>query len=361
MAKSCYIHVPFCKSICSYCDFCKMLYNNNWVNDYLKSLYKEIKDAYQGEELETIYIGGGTPSSLKPMQLEALFKIISVLNKKTDCEITFECNMSDITPQLLNILMKHNINRLSIGVESFNEKKLKFMNRSCNFKDCQEKIEMCRKYKFNNISFDLIYAVPGETLADLKKDINKLLKLKPDHISTYSLIIEDHTLAGITDTKAIDEDLEYDMYDYITDILEANGYHQYEISNFGKKGKFSKHNLNYWNNQEYYGFGLGSSGYLDHVRYDNTRNLTKYLQGNYKENVEILSIKNDMDNELMLGLRKIEGINIDSFNQKFSVNIYDEYPIKDLLNNKELKLKKGYIFIPLDKLYIMNEILLKLV
>lgn len=361
MAKGAYIHIPFCKSICSYCDFCKMLYVNDWVNDYLKALYKEIKEYYSGEELETIYIGGGTPSSLKPNQLEVLFKILSVFKKHKDCEITFECNISDISVQLLNILHKNNVNRLSVGIESFDKKKLEFMKREADFKDTKEKIELCRKYKFDNISVDLIYAIPGENLKTLKNDIKQILKLKPDHISTYSLIVEDHTVVGIQDVESIPEDLEYDMYDYIMDVLEVNGYKQYEISNFAKKGKESKHNLTYWNNEEYYGFGLGASGFIDKIRYDNTKNFNKYIKGEYRANAEFLSKKNDMDNELMLGLRKIQGINVETFNKKFDTDIYKEYPIQDLIKNKDLKYKKGYIFINPDKLYIMNEILIKLV
>ena len=151
------------------------------------------------------------------------------------------------------------------------------------------------------------------------------------------------------------------MYDYIIDILEVNGYKQYEISNFSKKGKESKQNLKYWNNEEYYGFGLGASGFIDKIRYDNTKNFNKYIKGEYRANADMLSKKSDMDNEIMLGLRKIEGINIEKFNQKFETDIYNEYPIKELIKKKDLKLKKGYIFINPDKLYIMNEILLKLV
>ena len=361
MTKGAYIHIPFCKNICSYCDFCKMLYVNDWVNDYLKALYKEIKEHYAKEELETIYIGGGTPSSLKPNQLEVLFKILNVLNKTKDCEVTFECNLNDISVQLLNILYKNGVNRLSIGIESFDKNKLDFMKREADFADAKKKIELCRKYNFNNISIDLIYAIPGETIKVLQKDVKNFLKLKPDHISTYSLIVEDHTMVGINNPKAINEDLEYDMYEYILDILEVNGYKQYEISNFAKKGKNSKHNLTYWNNEEYYGFGLGASGFVDKIRYDNTKNFFKYINGEFRSNAEILSKKSDMDNEIMLGLRKIEGINIDKFNKKFNTDIFKEYPINELIKVKDLKQKKGYIFINPDKLYIMNEILLKLV
>lgn len=362
MTTSAYIHIPFCKSICSYCDFCKMLYVNNWVNDYLKALYKEIKDSYQGEKLKTIYIGGGTPSSLKPNQLEVLFKIIELLNKDDDCEFTFECNIDDINVQLLNILYKNKVNRLSIGIESFDKENLKYLNRTTDFKDALNKIEMCRKYKFDNINIDLMYAIPNESLKTLKKDLGLILKLKPDHISTYSLIVEYHTKVGIENPPSFDENIELSMYEHIEDTLEAKGYTHYEVSNFAKKGKESNHNLTYWNNEEYYGFGLGASGFVDNVRYDNTRNLKKYLNKEYRANAEILVDKTNMDNEIMLGLRKLEGINIEHFQEKFGKDIFEIYPvIKDLIKSKELKLKKNMLFINEEDIYVMNEILIKIV
>jgi len=356
-----YIHIPFCNSICSYCDFCKVLYQNKWVDKYLDKLQEEIKNFYMGEEIKTIYIGGGTPSSLNKDELKKLFNIINELNIESVKEFTFECNLNDITEDMLDILVKNKVNRLSIGIESFDESKLKFMKRNHTFKDALEKISLCRNKGINNINIDLIYGIPKENLKTLKKDLKLLLKLKPNHISTYSLIIEKNTVVDVNGFRNIDEDLEANMYEYICKKLRRCGYKHYEVSNFSYPAYESIHNLTYWNNEEYYGFGLGASGFLENVRYENTKNLTKYLNEDLDRSQTILSKRDFMDNELMLGLRKISGINIEEFNKKYNVLIEDEYPINTLIKNKDLIYKKGYIFINPRKLYLMNEILLKLI
>ena len=187
--KSMYIHIPFCKSICTYCDFCKQLYNETNINKYLDALNEEIKDRYNGEELDTLYIGGGTPSSLNIMQLNKLFNILKQLKINNIKEYTFECNVNDITEELIDLLIKNKVNRISLGVESFNKEKLKFMERFSDYNDVKNKIDMIRNKGLYNINVDLMYAIPNETLKDLKEDLNLILKLKPTHISTYSLIL----------------------------------------------------------------------------------------------------------------------------------------------------------------------------
>lgn len=356
-----YIHIPFCKSICSYCDFCKVLYNNSWVLKYLERLEEEIKNYYMGEKINTIYIGGGTPSSLSMLQLNKLFKIIKKCNIENVKEFTFECNLNDINEEMLDILVSNKVDRLSVGIESFNLEKLKFMKRNHSFLEAKEKIELCRSKGINNINVDLIYGIPGEDLKVLKKDLKMMLKLKPTHISTYSLIIEKNTLVDIKGYRNIDEDLEFAMYEYICKKLKRKGYRHYEVSNFALDGYNSLHNLTYWNNNEYYGFGLGASGFLENVRYENTKNLSKYLEEEVNREQTILSKKDFMDNELMLGLRKIKGINVAEFKKKYDINIEEAYPIKILVKNKDLIYKNGYIFINPRKLYLMNEILLKLI
>jgi len=356
-----YIHIPFCNSICSYCDFCKVLYKNDWADKYLDSLDAEIKNYYMGEEISTIYIGGGTPSALKLDELNKLFNILKQFNKENVTEFTFECNLNDINEELLNILILNKVNRLSIGIESFDENKLKFMKRNHTFLDALEKINLCRKKGINNINVDLIYGIPNESLKVLKKDIDLILKLKPTHISTYSLIVEENTLVGIKNIKSIDEDVDASMYDYICKKLKRKKYEHYEVSNFALKGYKSKHNLTYWNNEEYYGFGLGAAGFIENVRYENTRSLNKYLNDDPNRNQTILSKQDFMDNELMLGLRKVRGINVDDFNHKYNVKLEEVYPVMPLLKNNDLIYKNGYIFINPRKLYLMNEILLKLI
>ena len=359
MTKSVYIHIPFCKNICSYCDFCKFIYNEKWVGAYLTGLNNEIKDRYMDDPIKTIYIGGGTPSALSIDELKRLFKIISVFNTNDLEEFTFECNLSDINEGLLEILKNNKVNRLSIGIQSFNKKNLEFMERRADFKDALKKINLCHQYGFNNINLDLMYAIPGETLKDLKKDLDLFLKLNPTHISTYSLILEDHTKLSSKNVSYIEEELDYEMFKLISKKL--NSANHYEISNFSIPGYESKHNLVYWNNEEYYGFGLGASGYIDDIRYQNTKNLKEYLLGNYVLEKEILGLKEKMDYEIMLGLRKLKGINILEFRNKYNKDIEEVYNLKQLLKNKDLIKKKGYIFINPQKIYIMNEILIKII
>lgn len=359
--KSMYIHIPFCKSICSYCDFCKQLYNETNVEKYLNALNEEIKDRYNGEVMETMYIGGGTPSTLNIKELNKLFSILKQVKISNKCEYTFECNVNDITEELLIILKNNNINRLSIGIESFDKDKLKFMERYADYEDVSKKITMIRNYGIDNINIDLMYGIPNETLKVLKNDLDLILKLKPTHISTYSLILEDYTKLSINDIKPIDEEIELEMYNYIRKKLSHKKFIHYEISNFALNGYESIHNLTYWNNLEYYGFGLGAHGYIDGIRYENTKNINKYLELNFVNKEELVGIKEQQENELMLGFRKIKGINLEEFYDKYNVNMQDVFPIKPLVKNKDLVYKDGYIYINPDKLYIMNEILLKLI
>ena len=358
---SIYIHIPFCNSICSYCDFCKVLYNKEWVNKYLICLEEEIKNRYDNELTNTIYIGGGTPSSLDIEPLKKLMDICKIFNISDKYEFTFECNINDITEEKLEILKKNGVNRLSIGIESFDKKKLKFMERSSNYEEVLEKINLCRNLDFNNINVDLIYGIPGENLHTLKNDLKKMLTLDVEHISTYSLMVEDNTKIGIKGIKPIREELDSKMYKYIVKFLTNNGYEHYEVSNFCKHDKYSRHNLNYWQNKEYFGFGCGASGYIGNVRYTNTLSISKYLNKDIKNMEELLSLKDVMDNEIMLGLRLTKGINLQEFFNKYEVNLQEVYNIKPLLKNKELIYKDGNIFINPKYIYVMNEILIKII
>jgi len=358
---SVYIHIPFCKSICAYCDFCKVLYNKEWAVAYLKKLKDEIKDRYMGEAIKTIYIGGGTPSALSLKEIEYLLTLTKLFNTELLEEFTFECNIEDINEGLLDLLNKFKVNRLSIGIESFNEENLLLMKRNSNYKDVVAKMQLIRSKGFNNVNLDLIYALPGEKFSVLKKDIKLLLSLKPDHISTYSLMIEDNTFLNYKKINSIPEEIDAQMYEYICKKIKKAGYNHYEISNFAKEGYESKHNLVYWNNEEYYGFGCGASGYIAGVRYDNTRSLSKYLNGEVNSTDNLLSSESIMEYELILGLRKIKGIKLQDFYDKYKVNMQDVFPIKPLIKNGDLIYKDGYVKINPKKLYVMNEILLKLV
>ncbi|MDD5865571.1 MAG: radical SAM family heme chaperone HemW [bacterium] len=358
---SIYIHIPFCKSICSYCDFCKLLYNEKWVDLYLDSLEKEIKSYNISSKVKTLYIGGGTPSSLSEKCLEKLFTIINKFNFIKNYEFTFECNINDINSNLLNILKKGKVNRLSIGIESFNKDNLILLNRTCDYEDVKNKINLCKKFGFNNINVDLIYAVPNENEKILLNDLNLLTSLDITHISTYSLMIEENTVLYINNIKPIKEKLDYKMYKIICKFLKEKGFNHYEISNFAKKGYESEHNLVYWNNEYYYGFGLGASGYISNIRYNNTRNLNDYLKGIYLLNKEIITNEDNFKYGLILGLRKINGINVNNFNEKYHTNILENEKVKKLIKLNELIYENDFIFINEKYIYVQNEILIKLI
>ncbi len=355
--RSVYIHIPFCNSICSYCDFCKFLNNEKWAHAYLEILSKEIDEYYENDKIKTIYIGGGTPSCLSTSNLIRLFKIIKKFDVMKDIEFTFECNINDISVELLSILKENGVNRLSIGIESFNKKNLEFLNRKHDKELIYKNIALCKKYGFKNINVDLMYALPVEKLSTLKNDLKNILKLDVTHISTYSLIIEEHTKIYNDKVKPVEEELDYRMYTYICNKLKKKGFIHYEVSNFALDGYESKHNLTYWNNEEYYGFGLGASGYINSMRYENTRNFNKYLERKYRFNELLVSNQEEMENEIILGLRKLKGINIVKFKEKYNKDIFDAFNIEEALKKKYLILENDYLYIPESKIYVMNEII----
>lgn len=357
--KSCYIHIPFCNTICTYCDFCKMFYKKEWVDDYLKELEKEIKNSYKDETLDTLYIGGGTPTCLTEEQLEKLLKILTNIKLNKDYEYTIESNVETLSLEKIMLLKQYGVNRISIGVQSIVDKNIEFLGRKHNKELVKQKINELKDNGFDNINIDLIYALPVENIDDLKQDLNFFLDLDIPHISTYSLIIEPHTMLYIKNIENIDQELDFKMYDYICGFLRENGYYHYEISNFSKSGYESKHNLTYWNNLEYYGFGLGASGYVNNIRYDNTRNMNKYLKGNYlKEEINI-DTNMKIENEFILGLRKIDGINKNDFFNKYKLNINNIEVVQKLLKENKLIEDNEKIYINPKYIYTSNSILVE--
>ena len=353
---SIYIHIPFCKNICSYCDFCKFYYNEKWVDNYLIALEKEIKSKYQNELINTIYIGGGTPTSLNVKQLEKLLQLTKLFNFEK-IEFTVETNV-DLSLEKIKLLKKYGVNRISIGVQTVNQKHLKFLNRNHTKEEIIDLVNLLKKYNFN-INIDLIYGIPNQTLKELELDLDFILSLDVNHISTYSLIIEPHTKIYIDNVTNIDEDLDYKMYQLINQKL--NNYIHYEISNYAKDGYYSKHNLVYWNNLEYYGFGIGASGYIDGYRYDNTRSYQNYLKGNYVLESHKLSPKETIENEFILGFRKLEGINILSFKEKYNIDILNIITVKQMLKEGKLLIDNDYLKINPKYIYISNTILVNFI
>ena len=359
MTTSCYIHIPFCDDICSYCDFCKIYKKSGNVIKYLNALEQEIKNNYQEEVLKTIYIGGGTPSSLSLEELKQLFSILEHLKKDKKIEYTIECNIESITREKLELFLQKGINRISIGIQTVDEKSIQKLNRHHTKEEVLNKIKLVKEVGFSNINVDFMYAFPWQTKEMFLNDLQFFLSLEVPHISTYSLILEDHTILGNKQLSPINEELEVWMFQTIQEQLSKLGYHHYEVSNFAKPNYESKHNLVYWNNEPYYGFGVGASGYVNHIRYENTRSLPKYESGKRILESHTVMKREDMENECILGLRKMSGISKDVFKEKFHKEIEEVFPIKTLKEKQLLEEKNGFLFIPKDKIYISNEILIE--
>lgn len=356
-----YIHIPFCENICSYCDFSKFFYKEDLVHRYLECLEQEVKNRYQQEKIKTLYIGGGTPSCLSDKELKQLLEITKLFIKDEDIEFTVECNIENITLDKLKLFKDYGVNRISVGVQTFCDHHLKFLNRHHTKEMVFEKIRWMKEFGFKNINMDLMYALPNQTLKELKEDIENFLFLDLPHLSTYSLIIEPHTMLDINGVENIDEDLDEEMYHFIIDTLKEHNFVHYETSNFARKGYESKHNLTYWNNMEYYGFGVGASGYENGVRYNNTRSLNSYFEGNIRINEESLTLKEKMEEEMFLGLRKLEGVSKTKFKEKYKQEITDVFNISDVIEKGLLVDDGNYIFIPERYQYISNQILINFI
>lgn len=356
MIRSVYVHIPFCEKICSYCDFCKMFYNEKLVDQYLEELEKEIDLLYDGDLIKSLYIGGGTPSSLNLKQLKRLLDILSKFKRNEFYEFTIECNFSNINKEKLELFKEYGVNRLSFGLETTNSKHLDFLERDEKVDRTINIIKLAKDLGFSNINVDLMYALPGESLDELRKDLEFIKSLDIEHVSCYSLIIEEHTKLGIKNVENIDSDLDFEMYQAICSFMKDNGFKHYEISNYSKEGYESKHNLVYWNNEEYYGFGLGASGYINNRRTTNTRSINNYLKGSYLLEEEILEKDDLVYYEIMLNLRKSDGIDLDKLYSLYKVKLdYEE-----LLKLGMLEYNDNRLYIPEDKWYISNDIILRL-
>ena len=361
-----YVHIPFCSKICTYCDFYKMVAKPKNKIQYVDYLVKEIdlkKSLFN--DISTVYIGGGTPSSLPH---ESLDKLLSTLWENLDfkkvTEFTIEANPNDINKEFIYLIKKHHINRVSLGVQSFN-------TRNHTAEDAINAIKLLQNSGIKNINADIIYATPEDSFKVVKKDLKYLTKLKIPHISAYSLILEDKTVLHYRYDKKLftmlDEDREFVIYKKLNRFLHNKGYHQYEISNYSKPNMESKHNLVYWNNNHYLGIGAGASYYIDNVRYTNIMNLEKYYRGIDEENLQLLEKKQltfleQMQEEMILGLRKVSGVSISHFKKKFNKDIYSVFPIiRDLINQQLLVNINDNIYIPKSKLYLSNTILVHFV
>lgn len=353
--KHLYIHVPFCKSICSYCDFCHKTYNKELVSKWLSRLKKEFKEC-NNEQYETIYIGGGTPSCLDEIELEKLLRLIKPHSLKVK-EYTIEVNPESLSLNKIILIKKYGINRVSIGVESSNVKLLKLMNRHHTFDDVRNLVNSLKVNKIDNISVDIMYSLPTQTMIDLKQTIKDVLSLDIPHISLYSLTIEDNSVFAKKGYKSLDEEIEADMYEYIVKTLNAAGYIQYEIANFSKNGYESKHNLGYWRYEDFRGLSCGSSSKINNIRYDKTRDINYYINNdNVISNIYNLSKEDMMFENIMMSLRTIEGLNIKKFILKYKIDPLVKYKKSISLNEQNLIVNENYLRV--KNRAIINRILL---
>lgn len=322
---SAYVHIPFCTQICYYCDFSKVFIKNQPVDSYLEHLLEEFR-SYDIQKLRTLYIGGGTPTALSASQLEVLLKgLTENLDLSVLEELTIEANPGDLDADKIAVLKNSAVNRVSLGVQTFDNKMLKKIGRSHLEKDIYENIDRLKLAGFDNISIDLIYALPGQTMEQVKENVAKAIGLDIPHMSLYSLILENHTVFMNRMRRGKlplpKEELEAEMFEYIIAELERAGFEHYEISNFSKPSFESRHNLIYWDNAEYYGIGAGASGYVNGVRYKNHGPIRHYLsaveEGNARITEEHLSQKEQMEEEMFLGLRKKSGVSMSRFDEKF--------------------------------------------
>ena len=356
---SLYIHIPFCKQRCFYCDFPTFSGKDYLREEYVDALIKEIRDKCTKYLIKTIFIGGGTPSYLGENELEKLLKTVSELNLSKNIEYSMECNPGTVNEEKLKIMKKYGVNRISFGLQSCNDELLKNIGRIHTFKEFLENYKLARKIGFDNINIDLMYGLPNLTIEVWKDTLEEICKLKPEHISAYSLIIEEGTvfynLYEKDKLKLPSEDDERIMDKMTKDILINNGYHQYEISNFSLKNRECEHNKVYWSLDEYIGVGSASSSYINGYRLTNESNIGEYIRRvKSNEDTVVDKYKNLREDEIeefiFMGLRMLSGIDLLKFNRKFGLDIYSIYK-----NVIEKNIDDGLLIINKDRMYLTTK------
>ncbi len=351
-----YIHIPFCVEKCFYCDFNSYkIQNKNEKKEYIKNLKKEInlyKEEFKDKYFDTIFLGGGTPSILESEELEGIFneiyKNFSILK---DAEITIECNPGTLTKKKLQTMKKCGVNRLSIGLQTTQNKNLKYIGRIHTYEIFEKNYKEALEVGFENINIDLMYSLPNQSFDEYKESLDKVIKLSPTHISSYSLILEENTkLHKMYENKEFElnsDELDIKIYDYTIDKLKENGYNHYEISNYSKNNYECKHNIIYWKCENYLGLGAGASGYINNIRYKNVDSINDYnslLKNNQKpiEEINKLTSKDKIEEAIIMNLRMTEGIDILEFNKKYDINFKERYnTILEKLKYENLIIEKN--------------------
>ena len=355
-----YVHIPFCKKKCDYCDFISYCDKGMLISDYIESVIKEIESQNIQSKITTVYIGGGTPSYIDSKYIIKILEKIKEKNISEDAEITIEVNPGTVTEEKLKDYINCGINRLSIGLQSTKDEILKEIGRIHEYADFLNTYNMAKKIGFNNMNVDLMIGLPNQKIIDIKECLEKILELNPNHISVYSLILEEGTslFKKVEDgvLKIPDEELERNMYWYVKNTLELNGYKHYEISNFAKEGYESKHNLNCWNQKEYIGIGCAAHSYKNITRYSNTENIEEYINNIHKKCFEKNRIIHEVQTEedarkefMLLGLRKVDGVKINEFKNKFGDN-----PIYLYRNQLDKLSKENLIIVDNDNIRLSN-------
>lgn len=330
-----YIHIPFCKRKCYYCDFISYENKGKLIDKYIKSICLEIENWKNRTNINqynvtTVYIGGGTPSYIEPKHIAKILKCLKD-RIKPNAEITMEVNPGTVINSSLEKYKESGVNRLSIGLQETHDELLKTIGRIHNYEEFINTYNWARGAGFKNINVDLMIGLPNQTIQDIRESLERIIKLKPEHISVYSLILEEGTILEEKIEKGVlslpDEEQERAMYWYVKNTLEKNGFKHYEISNFAKEGKVSKHNMNCWKQYQYRGFGIAAHSYVEGVRFSNTSDLEEYIENieeeEFAQNVRIHERQNhdSMKKEFMLlGLRKLDGISITEFKNRYKEN-----------------------------------------
>jgi oxygen-independent coproporphyrinogen-3 oxidase len=353
-----YLHVPFCHTICYYCDFAHQVYRESNADAYLQAVGKELVSKNINPYLQTAYIGGGTPTALTAIQLDRLLSLLDPYVSHVK-EYTIEVNPESLDEEKIQIFRKHQINRVSIGMQTGDDALLKKIGRHHTFADTARACRALQKAGITNLSLDLMYSLPGQTMEMLESSVQQALSLHPAHLSLYSLTVEENTVFGKQGVKHLDEDSEADMYEWICKELPEHGFHQYEISNFARPGKESLHNSMYWNYRDFYGIGPGASGKEGLRRYDNVRSLQAYLEEPGKHDDIPLSKEDAMFEMVMMGMRFKEGMDLSLFEETFGISFAQAFGTKaqSLYDQKLIENRNGRVKAAGHAYEILNTVL----
>lgn len=356
---SLYIHIPFCKQKCLYCDFPSYAGKESLINEYIRALNEEILRKCSKYKIASIFVGGGTPSYLNEINLESLLKTINLLDFKDDFEFTIECNPGTLNEKKLVLMKNYNVNRISMGLQTTNDNLLKEIGRIHSFEEFKKNYNQARKAGFENINVDLMFGLPNQHMKDWKASLEDVMSLEPDHISAYSLIIEEGTcfynLYNNDKLNIPNEEEERSMYLFTKGFLEDYGYNQYEISNYAKVNKECFHNKVYWKCNEYLGLGVSASSFVDEKRFKNIDDIKIYIEKinnneDVTEEIHVNNINDDMEEFMFMGLRMIEGINLKTFKKRFGKDVFDIYD--EVIKNN---IKKGLLVVDSEKLYLSEK------